>query len=134
MFSWNGFWFWCNLNKCSLQDVTFVLFSVFRCVGIICAVATDIISVWLNEVLNLLIYGLIKTNYKDKGPFLLIYLNKKNKNKKHVSNTRVCRQISSVKYLLLTVCLRQKLSLEYCKLYFHSYKRPISFNKIAFFI
>lgn len=100
--------------------------------GVICAVATDIISVWLNEVLNLLINELIRNNYKDKGPFLLIYLNKKTE--KHVSNTQVCRQIPSVKYLLLTVCLRQKLSLEYCKLFFHSYKRPISFNKIAFFI
>lgn len=102
--------------------------------GVICAVATDIISVWLNEVLNLLINELIRNNYKDKGPFLLIYLNKK-KNEKHVSNTQVCRQIPSVKYLLLTVCLRQKLSLEYCKKKKnHSYKRPISFNKIAFFI
>lgn len=100
--------------------------------GVICAVATDIISVWLNEVLNLLINELIRNNYKDKGPFLLIYLNKKTE--KHVSNTQVCRQIPSVKYLLLTVCLRQKLSLEYCKKKFHSYKRPISFNKIAFFI
>lgn len=100
--------------------------------GVICAVATDIISVWLSEVLNLLINELIRNNYKDKGPFLLIYLNKKTE--KHVSNTQVCRQIPSVKYLFLTVCLRQKLSLEYCKKKFHSYKRPISFNKIAFFI
>lgn len=103
--------------------------------GVICAVATDIISVWLNEVLNLLINELIRNNYKDKGPFLLIYLNKK-KNEKHVSNTQVCRQIPSVKYLLLTVCLRQKLSLEYCKKNFivirdpyHSTKLPFSYKK-----
>lgn len=45
--------------------------------GVICVVVIDIISVWLNEVLNLLINELIRNNYKDKGLFLLIYLNKK---------------------------------------------------------